>query len=91
VEIVNKDSGKFRTADLLSTFCDRILKTGSTEKLMDSEIEEHLEKVVQIFSYLTDKDLFAEIYRNQLAKRLLNQRSASDDMEKLMIGKLKLR
>lgn len=44
-----------------------------------------------MFSYLTDKDLFAEIYRNQLAKRLLNQRSASDDMEKLMIGKLKLR
>lgn len=37
------------------------------------------------------KDLFAEIYRNQLSKRLLNQRSASDDMERVMIGKLKLR
>ncbi len=91
VEIVNKDVGKFRTADLLSSFCDRILKTGSNEKLSDVEIEEYLEKSVQLFSYLTDKDLFAEIYRNQLAKRLLNQRSASDDMEKLMIGKLKLR
>lgn len=53
-------------------------------------MEEYLSKVVQLFSYLTDKDLFAEIYRNQLAKRLLNQRSASDDMERLMIGKLKL-
>jgi cullin 1 len=41
--------------------------------------------------YLHDKDLFAEIYRNQLAKRLLNQRSSSDDWEKLMIGKLKHR
>ena len=51
----------------------------------------YLEKTVQIFAYLTDKDLFADIYRNLLAKRLLNQRSASDDMEKLMIGKLKLR
>ena len=30
-------------------------------------------------------------FRNQLAKRLLNQRSASDEMERLMIGKLKLR
>ncbi|EGZ29899.1 hypothetical protein PHYSODRAFT_538079 [Phytophthora sojae] len=47
--------------------------------------------VVFVFSYLTDKDLFAEIYRNQLAKRLLNQRSASADAEVLMIGKLKLR
>lgn len=52
------------------------------------QVEEYLAKVVQLFSYLTDKDLFAEIYRNQLAKRLLNQRSASDDMERLMIGEL---
>lgn len=34
-------------------------------------------QVVNLFTYLTDKDLFAEIYRNQLAKRLLNQRCAS--------------
>ena len=34
--------------------------------------------------------MFAEIYRNQLAKRLLNQRSASADAEKLMIAKLKM-
>jgi cullin 1 len=49
-----------------------------------------LDRTVQLFSYLTDKDLFAEIYRNQLAKRLLNQRSTSDDAEKLMIAKLKM-
>ena len=91
VEIVNRDVGKIKIADLMSYFCDRILKTGSTEKLSDVEIEEYLEKTVQMFSYLTDKDLFADTYRNQLAKRLLNQRSASDDMERLMIGKLKLR
>lgn len=90
VEIVNRDVGKYKNADLMSSFCDRILKTGG-EKLSDSEVEEYLEKVVQLFSYLTDKDLFAEIYRNQLAKRLLNQRSNSDELERLMIGKLKLR
>lgn len=66
VEIVNKDVGRFRTADLLSSFVDRLLKTGSNEKLSDEEIEDYLEKTVQIFSYLTDKDVFAEIYRNQL-------------------------
>ena len=26
-------------------------------------MEEYLQKTVQMFSYLTDKDLFAEIYR----------------------------
>ena len=31
------------------------------------------------------------LYSFVKAKRLLNQRSASDDMEKLMLGKLKLR
>jgi cullin 1 len=91
VEVVNRNLGKYKTADLMSSFCDRILKTGSIEKLNDTEIEDFLEKIVQMFSYLTDKDLFAEIYRNQLAKRLLSQRSASNDMERLMIGKLKNR
>jgi len=75
----------------MCSFCDGILKSGSGEKLSDAEVEEYLEKTVQLFSYLNDKDLFAEIYRNQLSKRLLNQRSASDDMERLMIGKLKLK
>lgn len=90
VEFVNKDVGKYKNADLLSSFCDRVLKKGG-EKLSDTEVEDHLEKVVNLFTYLTDKDLFAEIYRNQLAKRLLNARSSSDDWEKLMIGKLKHR
>mmetsp|Transcript_27867 Transcript_27867/g.46836 ORF Transcript_27867/g.46836 Transcript_27867/m.46836 type:complete len:789 (-) Transcript_27867:312-2678(-) len=90
-DLVNRDVGRFKTADLISSFCDRLLKTGSSEKLSDIEVEEYLEKTVQLFSYLTDQDLFAEIYRNQLARRLLNQRSASDDMERLMIGKLKLK
>lgn len=90
VEFVNKDVGPDSSAKLMSTFCDRILKTGG-EKLSDEQVEDYLEKVVFVFSYLTDKDLFAEIYRNQLAKRLLNQRSASADAEVLMIGKLKLR
>jgi cullin 1 len=44
-----------------------------------------------LFSYLNDKDLFSDIYRNLLAKRLLNQKSANDDAEKSMIGKLKLK
>eukprot|EP00591_Stephanopyxis_turris_P014134 CAMPEP_0195538440 /NCGR_PEP_ID=MMETSP0794_2-20130614/49526_1 /TAXON_ID=515487 /ORGANISM="Stephanopyxis turris, Strain CCMP 815" /LENGTH=753 /DNA_ID=CAMNT_0040672419 /DNA_START=59 /DNA_END=2320 /DNA_ORIENTATION=+ len=89
VEVLNKNVGTYTNAELLSTFCDRVLKSGG-EKLSENEKEESLEKVVQLFSYLTDKDLFADIYRNQLAKRILNQRSASDDSEKMMIAKLKM-
>jgi cullin 1 len=89
-DFVNRDTGKFTNAELMSSFCDRLLRTGG-EKLSDEESECFLEKTVQLFSYLVDKDLFAEIYRNQLAKRLLNQRSASDELEKLVITKLKQR
>jgi len=89
VEIVNKKVGQYTNAELMSTFCDRVLKSGG-ERLSEKEVEQNLDRVVQLFSYLTDKDLFADIYRNQLAKRLLNQRSASDDAEKMMIAKLKM-
>lgn len=89
VEVVNKDVGQFSNAELMSTFCDRVLKSGG-EKLSEVEVEQNLDRIVQLFSYLTEKDMFAEIYRNQLAKRLLNQRSASDDSEKVMIAKLKM-
>lgn len=89
-EIVNNsDVGQFSNAELMSTFCDRVLKKGG-DNLSETEVEQSLDRIVQLFSYLTDKDLFAEIYRNQLAKRLLNQRSKSDDAEKAMIAKLKM-
>lgn len=89
VDFVNKDVGTYTNAEFMSTFCDRVLKSGG-EKLSEAEVEESLDKVVQLFSYLTEKDRFVEIYRNQLAKRLLNQRSTSADAEKIMIAKLKM-
>ena len=89
VEIVNTDSGAHSTAELLSTYCDRIFKCGG-EKLRETEFERSLDSIVHLFSYLFDKDLFAEIYSVQLAKRLLNQQSAGDDSEKIMIAKLKM-
>ena len=87
---VNKDIGKSSTAELLSHFCDNLLKK-SGERLSEEALEDKLEKVVRIFGYLSDKDLFAEFYKKQLAKRLLLARSSSDDAERSMIAKLKLR
>uniref|UniRef100_A0A7S2JV95 Cullin family profile domain-containing protein n=1 Tax=Leptocylindrus danicus TaxID=163516 RepID=A0A7S2JV95_9STRA len=90
VDIVNRKTGKYSNAELMSGYCDRILKSGGGEKLSESEVEGKLDRIVQLFSYLTEKDLFAEIYRTQLSKRLLTGRSLSDDSEKFMIAKLKL-
>jgi cullin 1 len=85
---VNKDIGNTTTAELLSTFCDNIMKTGGDK--LEGEIDVNLDKIVMLFSYLSDKDMFAEFYRKQLAKRLLLNRSASDDDERSLITKLKV-
>ncbi|GMH80749.1 hypothetical protein TL16_g08679, partial [Triparma laevis f. inornata] len=86
--IMNNDVGSTTNAELISTYCDRLLKAGG-EKLSEAEIEHYLDSIVELFTYLRDKDYFGEVFRNQLAKRLLNQKSASDDLEKSMISKLK--
>jgi len=84
----NVTIGRYTTAELLSTFSDCILRKNA-EKLSDEEIEDKIDKIVDLFSHLTDKDLFASSYRTKLAQRLLYEKSASDDAERTMITKLK--
>jgi len=77
------------SAELMATFCDNLLKKGSKEKLSDEAIEETLEKVVKLLAYISDKDLFGEFYRKKLSKRLLFDRSASEDHERSILARLK--
>lgn len=88
-EFMNKNIATHTIAAFLSSFCDQLLRSRSPTTADDS-IEQTLGKVVSLFTYLTDKDLFADIYRNQLARRLLTETSTSTDSEKVMISKLKL-
>lgn len=87
-DIVNRPSGKHGTADMVASYCDSILKTSSTT-MNEKQLEETLDKLVQLVSYLHDKDIFGEHYRVFYAKRLLTGRSASEQMERHIIGKLK--
>ena len=57
--------------------------------LSEHQVDERLDKVIVLFRYLQDRDVFNEYYKRHLSKRLLQGRSASDDAEKSMIGKLK--
>ncbi len=50
---VNKEIGNCSTAELLSTFCDNIMKTGGDK--IEGEIDTLLDKIVMLFSYLSDK------------------------------------
>jgi len=86
-----KDSSntvKSSTAELLSTYCDTIMK--STDKVGEDKLDELLEKIVRLFGYISDKDMFQEFYRRQLSKRLLVAKS-NTDAERSLISKLKMR
>merc|ERR1719357_1977938 len=77
-----------RSPEYLSLFIDDKLKKG-VRGLSDVEVEQVLDKSMILFRFLQEKDAFEEYYKRHLARRLLNQKSASDDSEKMMISKLK--
>ena len=57
--------------------------------MSEQEIENVLDKSMVLFRYLQEKDVFERYYKQHLAKRLLLNKSVSDDSEKNMISKLK--
>lgn len=58
--------------------------------MTEQEIETVLDKTMVLFRYLLEKDVFERYYKSHLAKRLLLNKSVSDDSEKNMITKLKV-
>ncbi|VDN58476.1 unnamed protein product [Dracunculus medinensis] len=77
-----------KSPEYLSLFIDDKLKKGM-RMLNESEQELVQEKSMVLFRFLQDKDIFESYYKSHLAKRLLLQRSISDDAEKSMVSKLK--
>ena len=77
-------------AEIMVYYCDRILKANSTD-LNDEDSEKLLMNILDLFMYLSDKDLFGEIYRKMMSNRLLNNRCKNMDLEKIVIGKLKIK
>ncbi|XP_016432694.2 cullin-1 [Nicotiana tabacum] len=85
----NKSVAGSSTAELLANYSDNTLKKGGSEELSDDVIEDTLDKVVKLVTYISDKDVFAEFYRKKLSRRLLFDRSANEDHERLILSKLK--
>jgi len=68
------------------------LKGKEKESSSDADIEDILDQVVQLFSYISDKDEFEEISRKALCKRLLNTSSKfNENWERSFVAKLKAR
>lgn len=77
-----------KSPEYLSLFIDDKLKKG-VKGMTEQEIEQVLDKSMVMFRFLQEKDVFERYYKQHLAKRLLLNKSVSDDWEKNMISKLK--
>lgn len=53
------------------------------------EISEKIDKIIQIFKFLKNKDMFESFYKASLSKRLLDSRRILEDAERDVIKKLK--
>ena len=93
-KMMSSDLKYFLSLDLKSTehlslFIDDKLKKGD-KGMTEQDIDLVLDKTMVLFHFLQEKDIFEHYYQQHLAKRLLLNKSVSDDSEKLMLSKLKV-
>lgn len=60
------------------------------DQLTEQEVESILDKAMVLFRFMQEKDVFERYYKQHLGRRLLSNKSVSDDSEKNMITKLKV-
>ncbi|KAJ0099957.1 hypothetical protein Patl1_21925 [Pistacia atlantica] len=77
-----------RSPEFISLFVDDKLRKG-LRGVSEEDIENVLDKVMMLFRYLQEKDVFEKYYKQHLAKRLLSGKTVSDDAERSLIVKLK--
>ncbi|KAG6873267.1 hypothetical protein C0995_001041 [Termitomyces sp. Mi166 len=77
-----------KPAEMIAKYLDRVMRKGQGAST-DAEFEAILDSVLALYRYTDDKDVFRTFYHRSLAKRLLLQKSASDDFEAAMLKKLK--
>lgn len=84
-DFLNADA---RAASCLAVYVDELLRAG-LRGATEEKVTEELQKVIVVFRYLSDKDVFESFYKQHLAKRLLGGRSVSDEAERAMVSQLK--
>jgi len=87
-EFINSSSFP-RSSEYISLFIDENMKKGIKGKT-EMEIDTVLEKAIILLRYVQDKDLFERYYKKHLCRRLLMNKSISNEVEKQMISKMKI-
>jgi cullin-4 len=77
-----------KPAEMIAKYLDKAMRKGQSGA-SDTDFEAHLDDVLALYRFTDDKDVFRTFYHRALAKRLLLEKSASDDFEKAILKKLK--
>ena len=80
-----------KPACCLSLYVDFLMrsgKRGGVNELGEESLDAKLCRVITVFSYVREKDVFESHYKEQLCRRLLDSKASSDDVERQMISKL---
>lgn len=76
-----------KPAEMIAKYLDRAMRKGQKDAT-DTEFMTLLGKVLQLYRFTDDKDVFRTYYMRALAKRLLLSRSANDAFEIAVLKKL---
>ncbi|KAF5338983.1 hypothetical protein D9611_008772 [Ephemerocybe angulata] len=91
-EFINRNAAtgtsNSKSPELLAKHADLLLRK-SNKVSEENDLEGALNRVMILFKYLEDKDIFQTFYTTKLSKRLIHGVSASDESESSMISKLK--
>lgn len=77
-----------KPAELIAKYIDKAMRKGQKGK-DDKDYSAELDAALGLYRFTDDKDVFRAFYHRALAKRLLLEKSASDDHERSMLKKLK--
>lgn len=74
-----------KPAELIAKHVDSLLRSGNKGQT-EEELERSMDRALMLFKFINGKDVFEAFYKKDLAKRLLLERSASEDAEKRRAG-----
>ncbi|KAI7901142.1 Cullin [Cokeromyces recurvatus] len=91
--MLKKSAGRKEMQSSNATNGNNIKRKGLIKKpiidIDESDQEEKLIKMITLFNYVDDKDVFQKFYSRMLAKRLIYNSSLSEELEINMINRLK--
>jgi cullin 3 len=78
-----------RASEYISLYIDDNMRK-HVKTMTEDEVDLVLQRAITLLKYIQDKDMFERYYKKHLSRRLLMDKSASLEIEKQMVGRMKI-